>query len=296
MKALFITTHTNDVYSLIRAWECWNAEPASWIKFDYTSKRSPDTEIIASAQDIKPDIIFYIGACTFKGTPSTDALKTLRNLAPSIHICCDAGDPPWHEIIDKYRRFECFDKQVGIDGVQSAPVDLVTLTPVDPRPYSGVPVDKTIKCGFSGGIGKRGLRYDLVQQLQSSGILSFRNRNINGGYDDHVSFLQSCHVVLNTAWSGTGSVKQVKGRVLETAFAGSALLEHADAPTVDLFPRNSIYTYTSAKDAKEIIRFLDTGDARIKSEICSDFIRKKWNAPTIYRQIMEGVIDVDTTE
>mgnify|MGYP001208820420 CR=1 FL=1 len=62
MKAFFLTTHTHDVVSLIRAWDCWNEIPCIHFTFDY-SKEPIDDEIIQAVKKYDPDIIFYIGAC-----------------------------------------------------------------------------------------------------------------------------------------------------------------------------------------------------------------------------------------
>ena len=85
-----------------------------------------------------------------------ETLLTLRGLAPSINLCCDAGDEPWHEPLRRYKEAGCFDLQVTLDGHRGAPVDLVTITPVDPSPYTQQ-VSRTIRCGFSGGVSAKDL-------------------------------------------------------------------------------------------------------------------------------------------
>ena len=61
MRALFVTSSTNDVDSLVRAWDCW--QPGKSIRVMFPHMGEPrDEEILATAREMRPDIIFYIGA------------------------------------------------------------------------------------------------------------------------------------------------------------------------------------------------------------------------------------------
>lgn len=294
MKALFITTNTNDVYSLIRAWEYWNTA-ADWVTFDIGNRVKPDGDILDSIVDSDPDVIFYIGAATERGTPTVELFKKLRDRAPTIHICCDSGDQPWHPLIDRYRANSCFNLQVGIDGVHSAPVDLVTTTPIDPRPFPESPTRKLRPCGFSGGIGNKGPRHDIVRGLENDGAVTVRKRDTVGGYAEHVRFMSESRVVLNTSWSGTGAVHQVKGRVIEASLAWSAALEHVQSPAHNIFPSSALYPYENKKEAFHIIRDLDPIDAADRANIAHDFVTWNCLGEIVYKQILEGIVDVDST-
>lgn len=153
MRALFVTSATTDVDSLVRAWDCWQPDKSVRVAFHHMGQPKDD-EILAVARDVAPEIIFYIGACHAPGIPSVDTLLTLRQMAPSVNLCCDAGDWPWHEYLNLYEEAGCFDLQVTLDGCRSAPVDLVTVTPVDPLPYERA-IPRTIRCGFSGGLSSK---------------------------------------------------------------------------------------------------------------------------------------------
>lgn len=153
MRALFVTSSTSDVDSLVRAWDCWQPDKSTRVMFPHMGEPR-DKEILATAREMLPDIIFYIGACDSPGIPTVETFLLLRELAPLINLCCDAGDPPWHSPLERYKKAGCFNLQVALDGCLNAPVDLVTVTPVDPSPYTRS-VPRTIWCGFSGGVSSR---------------------------------------------------------------------------------------------------------------------------------------------
>ena len=159
MRALFVTTQTNDTHNHIDAWDSVSDTPAKRVHFNYQrAVLGSDKYILHKARGIgEIDVIFYIGANVGAGLPSFDTLRELRKLAPSINVVSDAADKPWHRPIERYRKEECFDLQVGIDGDPASPVDFVTLTPVDARAWDSVDARKDIHCGFSGNAsGKRG--------------------------------------------------------------------------------------------------------------------------------------------
>lgn len=114
MIVLFITTSTNDVDSLVNAWNSFNTTPAERIFFNH--KGVIDNALILSrAQDIAPELIFYVGY--FNYGPAIQTLCALRKLAPMIHLCCDAGDGHyWVPMLNRYKEAKCFDLQVNLDG------------------------------------------------------------------------------------------------------------------------------------------------------------------------------------
>ncbi len=148
MKALFVTSATNDVVSLIRAWDCYQDGGSKRVSFPHRGKPR-DGVILTTALGYKPDIIFYIGANVGEGLPSERTFFELQLIAPLVNLCCDGGDYPWHKTLERYRKIGCFDLQVTLDGDRDAPLDLVTVTPVDPRPYDRE-IPRSIRCGFSG--------------------------------------------------------------------------------------------------------------------------------------------------
>ena len=153
MRALFVTSRTSDVDSLVRAWDCWQPGKSTRVMFSHMGEPR-DEEILAVARKMSPDIIFYIGANEGSGIPTVKTFLALQKLAPLINLCCDAGDPPWHKPLKYYKAVGCFDLHVTLDGCRNAPVDLVTVTPVDPRPYARS-MPRTVHCGFSGGVSSK---------------------------------------------------------------------------------------------------------------------------------------------
>ena len=91
MKALFIAPDIYVCDMVITCWELFN-EPAAGSELDVTGL--PRTENwLADARDANPDVMFYIDGAGCSGSASVETLKTLRDIAPFIHLCFDAGDP-----------------------------------------------------------------------------------------------------------------------------------------------------------------------------------------------------------
>jgi len=289
MRALFLTTETNDTDSLVRAWDCWNDVPSVRIKFPYQGARS-DAAIVAAAKEAKPDVIFYIGAHAGSGLPSIDTFKALRAIAPTIDLVCDAGDQPWHPVIEDYRAHDCFDLQVGLDGHAGAPVDLVTVTPVDPRPFDGPGPERDIACGFSGNFGRRGVRGAIVLPLVDAGLVKVRMRQTVGdGYSDHANFLRRCRVVLNTSFAGSARTHHIKGRVLEAGMAGAALLELTASPIADWFPPESYFTFADVADAPRALAEITPDLAAARAAMFGGIVRERYHPSKIYGEILSAL-------
>jgi hypothetical protein len=288
MKALFVTTMTNDTDSLVTAWDCWNDTPADRVRFNHMGG-GQDAEILGAARASSPDIIFYVGGCAGTGMPTEDTFRALRRIAPSVNLCCDAADDPWHPVLNSHKAGECFDLQVALDGRAGAPVDLVTITPVDPTPYDRPCFERDVACGFSGNFGLRGKRWTIVGPLSDAGLVTVRKRVTVGAYDDHAAFLRRCRVVLNTSFSGSGRTHHVKGRVLEAGFAGAALLEPMESPVRDWFPEDSFYSYKDTEDAARIIRTLDNREIAKKTMVFCAMVRSTYHPSRIYGAMLTAV-------
>ena len=312
MKALFVTSETNDVASLVSAWDFWN-EKSTRVTF-YHMGENNDVEILAVAKAVKPDVIFYIGSAGGTGMPTIDTFLILREIAKSINLVCDGTDPPWHPFIREYAKADCFDLQVTLDG-NTAPVDLITITPVDPRPYN-ISLPKTIHCGFSGNASpypkrrvpmtRRELRQRfnplhglvftrdiIVRKLEMDNILVSRRRTktsrdpIEGSYSEHVEFMLSCRILLNTSISGSESAHQIKGRVLEAGWARCALLESEGSPIAEWMSKGSYFIYKDVSQAAELIRTLTDQQIDTSARLLADTVRTKYTAQQIYGEILE---------
>jgi hypothetical protein len=292
MKALFVTVRVSDAGNLMDAW----ARGAGY-DFDHVSfvlRGQPnDDEIIHKARQCKPDVIMYVGAAAGEGLPSVETLRTLRSIAPSINLCWDSADPPWHQLLQDYRDAECFDLIVGLDGYRDAPVDMVTVTPVNHDAYDGPEFERTTRCGFTGNIPSRE-RQDMIRALhgteeQRASILHplgdlvlIRVRDVTSPYTDYIDFLKHCRLAINTSMTGSGARHHVKGRVVEIPLAGAALLEMREAPTSCWLPKYSYYTYGSIEEAAHLIRTLDDNDIAERAKIARRYVKTRYHPRMIY--------------
>jgi len=261
MKSLVLSTSTNET-----------------TKYSDGLKRFGEVELMAydqlghserlmldKARAYQPNLIVYIGS-RWGQMPSMAALAHLNNsLAPMVHICSDAADPPWWDLLNEYHYAGCFRVQVAIDGSKRWPLSdsqITLLTPVDPvsfpelKPHS----ERAVVCGYAGnpGSGNGSRRTAVLSDLLSARAIDLRIRsNLPFTYEAYCAYLATCRMSLNIAYSGTEAATQVKGRVVESALAGCCLLETEGSPTADWFtPGVDYLTYADASDALRIIRML----------------------------------------
>lgn len=279
-RALFITTQTCDTHNLVDAWDSASEVPALRVQFNYQQFRV-DGQILEAAKKADPEVIFYVGGCSGVGLPHAETFRELRRIAPLVNLIPDAADPPWHTPIEIYRKEECFDLHVALDGEKKSPVDLVTVTPVDWRAFRSPSVVRDIRCGFSGGVG--GKRQSILTRLGSKCLIRLRSDD----YADHVSFLQRCRIVFNTCLTGSGQFYHVKGRVIEAGWAGAALLEFHSSPAQDWFPRETFLEYRDAEHAKEIILTASDQDIDRYAKRLAHAVREYYHPGKIYGEILE---------
>jgi hypothetical protein len=289
-KALFVTTQTNEVDGHVAAWDSFSEIQSTRITYDHNAQIRNDWRFTEAAEKLKPDVIFYIGACKAPGNPAPTTLAALRKFAPLVNLCSDAGDHPWHPVLDGYRRMQCFDLQVSIDGALHAPVDFATLTPVDTRRFEGPAVERDIRCGFSGSVGRWNARSEIILALKWFGGLTVRERDATGdGYQAHVDFLKRCRMVINLSFTGTQQRHHIKGRVVEAGWAGACLIEYKSSPIIEWFPRDCYLMFSDPVDAARIIR--DTPDEVIERTAANlaREVRNRFTPRRIYGDILERV-------
>lgn len=296
MKAVFVTTFPNDVANVVAAWDCWNEVKSERIIFSrpsiQPSFREPiekDTDILHRVEMTSPDVIFYIGAASGGRMYllNIKTLQALREIAPSINLVFDGGDKPWHAVIEEYRRQECFDLQVTIDGCLDSPVDFVTIAPVDTRLFIDDSPIKDIFCGISGNIGPGDQRTKIINPLIQEGLVKMRRRDVVGeGFTEHVAFMRRCQMIINTSWTGSGEAHHVKQRVFETGFAGAALLECAAAPTPHWIPSSHFFTYENVRHASEVIRNLNADKIAEKGQMLQEYVRAHYMPQQVYGAIL----------
>lgn len=280
-KALFITTQTNEVENHIAAWDAINDTAAVRVTFDHMGLRN-DWPPVEAAINASPDVIFYVGACGGRGTPVPSTLRRLRDIAPTVNICSDAADRPWHQLLRAYERDECFDLQVAIDGPSDAPVDLFTLTPVDPALFKQA--ERDIDVGFSGSLG--GDRTTTLADAINDGLIIHRKRTNVYGYGEHTRFMSRCKATINTSFTGSGQAHHIKGRVVEAGWAGCALLETMESPAHRLFPKGAIISYS---DVGHVIKGLSKSQVDDSAAILGEYTRENLHPAMIYGEILDRI-------
>jgi len=295
MKALFCTTLTNEVAGHVSAWGDFTDTPYERVTFDHRGIRN-DHLLTEAAERVRPDIIFYIGACNAPGNPRPETFVALRKLAPSVNLCSDAKDRPWHPVLAGMRTRGCFDLQVSIDGAKIPEVDHATLTPVDTRYFeNGDWPARDIRCGFSGSVGRWNARSEIVNALEWFGGLTVRRRENADGYEEHVRFLKRCAMVLNLSWTGSQQAHHIKGRVLEAGWAGACLLEHRDSPIGEWFPKDCYLTFDDAKDAASLIKNAPADVIRATANRLAAYVREHYTPAKIYGEIVAKTLKARQT-
>lgn len=280
MKAVFLSTSTDDTEKLINSFSCAypNGSGNPVIRYD-TAGRQIDDDIVKEIRIQRPDIVVYISRLpplddteNRGGIPFNSTLREIRHISPSIHICCDAGDPPWHSAVLMYRDQKCFDLQVAIDGDPTWPLHddengLTALTPIDTRPFEQeIPrfCDRPVEFGFAGNVGSRH-RQELATNLADAVGLKVNVRDI-ASYEEYCRRLMGFKISLNMPLSGTMARRHVKGRIIESAYAGCCVLEHSEATTSHWFvPGEDYATYDDEPDAAEKARTLMKDDVLAQS-------------------------------
>ncbi len=290
MKALFITPLNHESYLIVESWNSFN-DPAIHRTFDVWGKPD-DKGILQTAKDTKPDIIFYVGANAASGLPEHSTLKALRTIAPSVHLCWDATDAPWHVTLAAYKKDECFNLQVAMDGGVDSPVDMATLTPIDQRPYKQHVLGRYRRCAFAGqnaGCAVRGNyqhpRWHVLTPLVKCKLVEYRERT-DGSYSDYAAYLKSCKMLLNISHTGSGHAHHVKVRVAEAGMAGCALLEMREDPTRNWVPEECLFIYDNVDDATSIIQSVTEEQIRNKAALLSAYIRSFYSPKAIYKSIL----------
>lgn len=294
--ALFVTTRTSEPIENVRAWAHTMGQ-AKHLTFDINGPNEDDL-ILAGARSCGAEVIFYTGGVSGVGLPTEETLKALRRIAPTIMLQGDMADPPFHPILERYRSLDLFDLYVSMDGSRNEFVDHATLTPFDPQRFSTPSRRRTIHCGFAGNVVGRE-RYELLKREHGTedprsavlhrlnGLVQLRERETDGSYENYLAFFRRTKLIINTSYAGSGLVHHVKGRVLEAAFSGCALLEMRASPLKDWFPPESYFTYADAEEASEAIQLLSDGEIKQTAALFQAYARANYTADKIYRGIME---------
>lgn len=178
------------------------------------------------------DFILYIGAGNGPAVVPPGKLHALTKHTKLLHICTDGGCPGWWDTLKAYK--EAGIKTVNIDGSFETPkglIDLVTLTPPNPKYYKPKPwSERKYQLGFMGGMGSEERRR-IIGELGDLITLGPPRSEAWGTYQKYADFMCDCKCVLNFARTGiNGEYFHVKNRVLETAMAQAFLFEQQGSP------------------------------------------------------------------
>lgn len=228
-------------------------------------------ELVDAARRLAPDFVMMVGAIEqYHGrpVPRPDVLCAIKQVAPFIHMCDDAGDPPWWPMLEVYEREKCFTVQVSIDGAPGTPIDrfengMVLLTPIDHRPFHPLPwTERGIRLGMVGGFG-HSRRAEITEGLRSRGLLDFREGPVGRSYDEMAAVMCQTKITYNFGMTGSTAAMHVKGRVVEAGFAGCALLEFKGSPTSRWFtPGIDYIEFGSVDEVAEILERTPDEDLR----------------------------------
>ncbi len=289
MRALFVTSEGQDPAMVVAAWDSCNTEPARRVTFDVTGERR-DVSLIRAAKKSNPDVIFYMGGHAGPGQPSTDTLRKLRTYAKSIHLCWDATDYPWHQPLRDYKKNECFDLQVGIDGPLDAPVDMATISPISPLDYDTQPApERDIRCAFAGQYGPGSRRESALLELRERGNLCEIRQRTLGPYAEYADYLRRCQMVFNVGFTCAAQRLHINAKVVEAGLAGAAILEMAGGPLGKWFPEDSFFTYADINGAESVIRTMPSDEISRRATRFSEIVRTKYSPQKIYGEMLARV-------
>ena len=229
-----------------------------------------DAQLLKCATDLKPDCILYISAWEGDFVPALETLGQLNSIAPLVHFCFDGSDPPWWPQLQRFEELGIFALTVNIDGGQEWPglghggftlKNAVTLlTPIFPPMFGSVTIPFMRRPFDVGYAGNRGgwLRNRLVEKLATKPWFAFRQRDDNANsYHVYCDFLKHCRVSISVPFTGSEATAHVKGRVIESGYAGACLLEWKNAATAAWFtPRFEYFEYESIDECVEMAEWL----------------------------------------
>lgn len=269
MKALVLTTGTPDTIKLVGSFEALGHQ-TSVVRYDVCPKNGPNhIDIVAEVRNHAPDIVIYIGAIKsihHSWVPGTAELVAANKIAPMVHLCSDAADPPWWPDLDEYDREHAFDLQVSIDGSVENPIagfkcGMLALTPLDATlfEHNGLWRDRPVVCGFAGGVG---FRENILGPLRHHGLLThYGDGGHAGPYPGLCRFYTTCKSVVNDCRTGSGTKTHVKGRFVEAAMGGALILEQLGSPADKWFePGKDFLVYHGVDELLRFASGIQAGD------------------------------------
>lgn len=290
-KALFLRGRPGSSTVMIPSW-LWDKDVFVYEDAPAGDVRQKDADLLEHAKQYKPDVIFYMSVCprdgqiigheNLEGIPRTSTLRHLREIAPTVHVCSDGGDPGWINGLAHY--VDTFSAHVNIDGVKDWPLAgkknaMVALTPCPPVEVQVLPLSyRQVDFGYFGSMGVGTKRHALCEELKrTAGLKVWVRKCLSSAaadsYEDYCAHLRCFRISFNTAWSGDEQHTHVKGRVVESGWMGCCLLETAGSKTRDWFtPEVDYWEYEDAAEAAKMVKELLATDI---SQHLADNLRRK---------------------
>lgn len=279
MKVAFLSSSTNETTKYAQGLGKLPGVALELLRYDVEG--SNDDSIFQRTKEAQPDLIVYVGS-RWGAQLSTHALARLNfEVAPTVHFCSDAADPPWWDLLRTYHAAGAFALQVAIDGNHQWPLaasQMTALTPVDPIYFraSNGHAGREHACGYAGNPGAEGSpRRAIVSDLAMLHAIRVRLRDAEAeSYQGYCDFLLNSRMSLNVSLTGTGAAQHVKGRVVESGLAGCLLLEPAGSPAAEWFtPGVDYLEYRSGQEAYDIIKAHE--DRREETQAFGERLRAK---------------------
>ena len=309
MKALFVTTKTNDMPNYVESFSCLGNEVEQYT-FDHMAGTEPsgetlDAEIYSKAKAYSPDLLVYIGACQCK-TPSPQIFARLKAEGiPTVHLCPDAESESWWPELLEFNRHDSFTVQVGMDGGAEWPLKgkgLAMLMAFDPARYPEPPKGHALRnyvFGFAGNAGGMSRLSDgrvvgrraYTAAMQKFGLKVKPRNEVPDSYQEVADFNSECRMIPNFGETGSYDRMHVKWRVIEAGMGASMLLEPAGSPTSNWFEPNVDYLeWTSILHLEKLVKRLRNrpdetqgfGD-RLRAKVQANHLPKKFWATVLGR-------------
>lgn len=267
-----LSTSSNETTKYAHSFEIGVGGKVEIVRYDVQGVT--ENKLYEEVARANPDFIIYIGT-RWGPQPSIAALSKINaHVAPMVHLCSDAADPPWWDLLRDYDREGCFAVQVAIDGNDQWPGaerGLTLLTPVDPSNFD-VRLrhqHRPINCGYGGNPGgERSARRMILWESASHNLLHFRMRDgAAETYADYCTYLLQCRMSLNIPHTGTETKMHVKGRVVESGLAGCCVLEVAGSPVSKWFKPDVEYLeFASVEQLRSYMRDLTPAETERRGD------------------------------
>src|SRR4029077_7858334 len=98
MKSLVLLTGTNETLKYAESLQQFGEVKI----LRYDTPGGSDQSLYLGVKEVAPDFIVYVGS-RWGPQPSITTLANINNsIAPMIHLCSDAADSPWWDLLREY--------------------------------------------------------------------------------------------------------------------------------------------------------------------------------------------------